>query len=176
MVERGGKHRSFWGVVAGLLAVVVLVALVIGVSGLFATAGGCGGCNNSAAQSNLQTALTAAKTYYTNSGDTFRGLLYPRSSTTSAIQDIDTGLSYAPGWESTGPHVISASVGGDGSYLVLAAFAGLPSDCYGIIAIAQPRSPPVLQTFFFVIRHSSRATCNAQGIASTWSTSTFPHG
>src|ERR1039458_9534888 len=50
------------------------------------------GANNTAAQSNLQTALTGAKTYYTDSNQTYAGLTTPTAQT-SDIQQIGTGRS-----------------------------------------------------------------------------------
>jgi hypothetical protein len=66
------------------------------------------GCNT-ASQSNLQTALTAAKAFLVNGGgQTFHGLLTPSSTTgTSSIQQLDMGISYSPEGASSGPHEIS---------------------------------------------------------------------
>jgi hypothetical protein len=136
--------------VAPLLVVVVLGAASIVGSHLFAghSLQGCGGgenCPGGGAPSNLTNALTGARTYYNDSGHTFRGMLNTASSTTTAIQDIGTGVSFAPGLPSTGPKVISADVRGDGSYMVLTAYASGPSVCFGILDVAQAQARPVLR-------------------------------
>src|SRR5271165_7569695 len=57
--------------------------------------------NDTAAQSNLQTALTGAKTYYTENNQTYTGVY-------GGFGAIDTGLSaVTAAAPSTGPHVIS---------------------------------------------------------------------
>ena len=68
--------------------------------------GGCSGCENNAAQSNLRTALTGAQTYYEGSGHTFVGLMNSAASSTSRIREIDADLSYVSR-PSTGPLLIS---------------------------------------------------------------------
>src|SRR5271157_5143303 len=47
--------------------------------------------NDTAAQSNLQTALTGAKTFYTQQNQTYTNIMNPA---TSNIQSIDVGLSF----------------------------------------------------------------------------------
>jgi len=49
--------------------------------------------NNTAAQANLQTALTGADTYYTSNNQTYTGL-YAGGTGVSGITAIDTGLTY----------------------------------------------------------------------------------
>jgi len=141
-----------------------------------------GGGVGTAAQSNLQTALTGAKTFYTNSNQTYLGMLNTSSSTTSSIQSIDTGLSYVSGGTSSGPHLISTDVGNDGTYVVLTAFANGTGDCWGIYdnTTAQPAAvlgmPGSMGTYFFVIRNAAPAACNAATITSVtaWSGTGFP--
>jgi type II secretory pathway pseudopilin PulG len=48
--------------------------------------------NNTAAQSNLQTVLTGAKTYYEQANQTYSGVF--GSSTYSNITQVDTGLKF----------------------------------------------------------------------------------
>ena len=147
------------------------------------------GANNTAAQSNLQTALTGAKTYYTNSNQSFAGLTQTASTSTSSIQSIDTGLSYASGGASTGPHIVSTAVTGTpaGTVLVLAAYANGTNDCWGIVAVTATQTTAPLGiaaatatgTYFFVNRAlSSTTACNANSIASVAASSNtgYPHG
>jgi type II secretory pathway pseudopilin PulG len=135
-----------------------------------------------ASTSNLQTALTAAKSYYDDSGRTFLGLMNSGASSTSSIQEMDTGLSFISEGPSTGPHFISTEVGTDSSYLVLTAFANGTNDCWGILdierragALGIAESPG---TYFFVIRDTTTSACNAAKIKSVSASSTagFPHG
>jgi len=146
------------------------------------------GANNTAAQSNLQTALTGAKTYYTNSNQSFTGLTNSASTTTSSIQQIDTGLSYASNGSSTGPHVVSTNVSGGGTVLVLAAFANGTNDCWGILDITATQAAAVMGislntgTYFWVVKSTTTANCNATTQlaatipASNWSNTGYPHG
>jgi hypothetical protein len=82
---------------------------------------------NSATQSNLQTAVTAARTYYTQNGQSFSGL----DPTTFAA--IDTGLTAVGGsTASNGPKTVSIS--SSSNYVVLAAWSNA-STCWSIIDI-----------------------------------------
>ncbi len=92
------------------------------------------GANNTAAQSNLQNALTGAKVYFTDSGQTYNGLLTP-SASTSDIQQIGTGLSYisTAAGNSSSAHLISVHSSADGSALVLAAWASGSGDCWYLV-------------------------------------------
>ena len=81
------------------------------------------GANNTAAQSNLQNALTGAKTYFTDSNQSYTGLEVA-SSTTSDISQIGTGLTWVSGGlggkASTSTGIVSADVvGTGGSALIL---------------------------------------------------------
>ena len=164
------------------VAVVLVFAGVTFVAVVTQAPPGCLKCaNNTAAQSNLQTALTAAKSYYDNSGHTFLGLMNSGASSTSSIQEMDTGLSFISAGPSTGPHVISTEVG-DGGSLVLTAFEPGPNDCWGILEIKKrarvlgiAESPG---TYFFVIRGTTTSACNAAIVESVSASSTadFPHG
>jgi len=122
------------------------------------------GSNVTAAQSNLQTSLTAAKTFYTDSNQTFTGLTNTAAANTSSIQSIDTGLSYVSGGSSTGPHAVSTAVSGGGTVLVLAAFANGTNDCWGILDVTSTQAGTTLGiggstfagTYFFVVRATTR--------------------
>jgi type IV pilus assembly protein PilA len=146
------------------------------------------GANNTAAQSNLQTALTGAKTYYTNSNQTFTGMTNSASATTSSIQSIDTGLSYASGGVSTGPHLVSTAVIDNGTALIMVAFANGTNDCWGIVDVTATEAAAAVTgiagstatgTYFFVDRNlTTSATCIAgAGITVSASSATgYPHG
>jgi hypothetical protein len=167
-------------------ALVVLVALAVIGDGFANSWTGvtCGCGNDTAAPSNLQNALTGAKTYYVDSGDTFIGMFDSASPTTSSIQQIGTGLSFVDNAPSTGPHVISTTIGGGGTYVVLLDFAHGTLDCFGILDITKQQPRAVLGiskaagTYFFVIPGTTEQVCNAARIrtVSGFSTTGFPGG
>ena len=81
--------------------------------------------NNTAAQSNLQTALTGAKTYFEGANQTYVGINgRPQNAAVSTISAIDTGLSYVTGTAaSTASNVISLYTLNTGSDIVLASYS-----------------------------------------------------
>jgi|SRR5580658_1830534 type II secretory pathway pseudopilin PulG len=85
-----------------------------------------------AAQSNLQTALAAARTYY-NMNNQYSGVV-------DGFGGIDTGLSsVAGGTASNGPHLVSMDAV-SGSLLLIAAWAPEVQDCWAIVTSASPNS------------------------------------
>lgn len=142
------------------------------------------GANNTAAQSNLQNALTGAKTYFTDSNQTYVGL-ETHSTTTSDISEIGTGLTWvSKATASTGPHIVSAFVTGTpaGSELELAAFANGTNDCWFIVdntstqvtAIDGITAPG---TYFGVIKATTSASCLGNSTAVTGlQTTGYPAG
>jgi len=142
--------------------------------------------NNTAAQANLQTALTGSKVFYTNEGQTYAYLKGP-SATVSTIQQIDTGLSFTSGTSAL-QHVVSVYVGGGGEYVIMTNLAVGTNDCWGIVDLAQPQGTAVqgksgTGTWFFVNRNAGATNCGAQlyspsgGVtASQVSDTGFPHG
>ncbi|HXY45577.1 MAG TPA: prepilin-type N-terminal cleavage/methylation domain-containing protein [Acidimicrobiales bacterium] len=142
------------------------------------------GATNTAAQSNLQNALTGAKVYFTDTNQSYVGIETANGST-SDIYQIGTGLSWvSSGTSSNGPHVISADVLGTpaGSVLELAAFANGTSDCWFIIdetsnqTAAVHGAPLTAGTYFGVTKSSSTTTCLATATPTTLSSSAFPPG
>jgi type IV pilus assembly protein PilA len=69
--------------------------------------------NNTAAQANLQTALTGADTFYTNANQTYSGIYVAAPTYDSDLSAIDTGLSFVSGSNSTGPSSISLWTNGN---------------------------------------------------------------
>lgn len=113
------------------------------------------GANNTAAQSNLQTAISGAKVYYTDGGETYTGVNVS-GGPTSDIQQIDTGLNFYS-TASTEAQMISLFIPANGSYLVVTSFAPGSNDCWGILDIPTQQSQPVqgqtnIGTTFFVER------------------------
>jgi len=88
--------------------------------------------NDTAAQANLQTALTGAKTYYTEQNQSYQSI---DNTATSNIQSIDVGLSFVTKTgASTGPSVISLDdlYPANGTVLGLVAWAKGTRNCWGI--------------------------------------------
>ena len=129
--------------------------------------------NNTAAQANLQTALTGADTFYTNANQTYSGIDMA-STTVSNLSAIDVGLSFVSGSSSTGPNVISlstAAAAGSGSALEMASYSKGTRDCWVIIDLkssfttgpftgATP-NPKAAGTYYGVVKQSSSTTCTA---------------
>jgi type IV pilus assembly protein PilA len=120
--------------------------------------------SNTAAQANLQNALSGAKVYYTNSGQTYLGITVAGGSS-SDIQQIDTGLSFYS-TASTQVQMISWFVPADGTYLIVTAFAPGTNDCWGIVDVPKVQAEAVqgqLQpgTMYFVEKASGGAACLA---------------
>ncbi len=129
------------------------------------------GANNTASQDNLQTALTGAKVYYTDGGQTYTGVTIPGGKT-SDIQQIATGLSFTTTAGSTQAHVISLYTPQRGTYIILTAFSLGTHDCWGIVDIPIQQTHPVQgqsapSTTFFVNRHTVPADCRAKMFASS---------
>ena len=76
--------------------------------------------NNTAAQSNLQTGFTGAKTYFEAANQTYVGI--ETSTAYSTIKQVDTGLSFITGTTaSTANNIIALYVGNTGSDVILTA-------------------------------------------------------
>jgi hypothetical protein len=130
---------------------------------------GPGPSNNTAAQANLQTALTGADTYYVANNQSYSGLDSP-SSTVSDIAQIDTGLSYIkPPAPSTDPSKISIAYSGNGGWVVLTAYATDTHDCWAIVdlkktpamKVAGLRADAMPGTYYAVKRSSPALVCVA---------------
>jgi type IV pilus assembly protein PilA len=83
--------------------------------------------NVTAAESNLQTAFTAAKTYYTQQNQTYSGLQ-------GGFAAIDTGLtSVISTTGSAGPN--SVSIGSGAQYVVMTAWSSSNQQCFGLLDV-----------------------------------------
>lgn len=127
--------------------------------------------NDTAAQSDLQTALTGAKTYYAQNSQSYSGVV-------TGFGAVDTGLSVvAAAQTSTGPHVVSiASV--SPTVLVMAALGKGSPNCWGVVDLTGPSTVMGLTgpgTLYFEEPQTAGALampCRAGNFA----TSTVPHG
>ncbi len=86
--------------------------------------------NNTAAQSNLQTGFTGAKTYFEAANQTYVGIY--NSTAYSNIKQVDTGLSFVTVAASTANNVISLFSGNSGSDLIMTAWSAGTKLCWGI--------------------------------------------
>ena len=93
--------------------------------------------NSTTAQANLQTALTGANAYWTEEGQTYSGIDSAGNTTVSNISEIDTGVNYVSGTNSSGLNVVSLWTDGSTS-LVMSAYAPGTHDCWSIIDLKAP--------------------------------------
>ena len=121
---------------------------------------------NTAASSNLQTALTGAETYYTTNNGSYASILTSKS--ISNITQEGTGLSYVT-TASTAAGVISVDYV-DANDIVLAAWNG-SSRCYAIAAQKTSSGltstfthlPTAVGTYYGWYAATTNSTCTASG-------------
>ena len=140
--------------------------------------------NNTAAQANLQTALTGADTFYTNNNQSYTGIL--GGSGVSTITAVDTGLSFVAGTSSSKSNIISLLASGTAGYVILAAYAPGTRDCWIVVdqkaaqttANVAGNTNKQTGTYYGVIKNTAIANCAASAaMAGTgFSSSGFPHG
>ena len=138
--------------------------------------------NNTAAQANLQTGFTGAKTYYEAANQTYSGIFFPNG-TASDIQQVDTGLSFVTAaTNSTTANQVSLQIGGGGSWLELATFSKGTKDCWFLVDITTANSAPpgwtvtAVGTYYGVTKAEVTNTCNATAVAATAQSGAFPPG
>lgn len=141
------------------------------------------GANDTAAQANLQTAVTGAHTYYTNANQSFVNMLNPSAATASTLTQIDTGLSYAYSGPSINQHVVSVWINSAGTVVVFESFAAGSNNCWGVIDKTTDGSTTwdgVPTTgegeYYFVVQNTTATNCNAVNAltASKYSSTGFP--
>jgi hypothetical protein len=122
-------------------------------------------CGDIAAPVNLQMALQGASTFYTDNGS-YSGLY--GGSDISTITGIVSGLTFVAGQPSTGPDVISLATKPRAGWLVLAAYATSPHDCFILVDLKAKQTRPIAGesdkapgVYYGVIRSTITATCNA---------------
>ena len=146
--------------------------------------------NNTAAQANLQTALTGADTYYTSNNQTYAGL-YNGGTTVSGITAIDTGLTYVSGSATTKSNTISilTQPAGAGGWLIMTAFAPGTKDCWvvvdlkttltGVVITNMPAADNVAGTYYGVVKNftgACQALTSLAVLSTNWSSTGFPAG
>ncbi len=119
--------------------------------------GSSGGAGDVATESNLQTALTGAKVYYTENNQTYAGL------DPSTFASIDTGLTAVPGSQpSTAANVVSLS--SSATWVVLAGWSPATHDCLAIVdatAAARLDGAQRLGTYYLRTPGATEASCRA---------------
>ena len=134
--------------------------------------------NSTTAQANLQTALTGANAYWTEEGQTYSGIDVAGNTAVSNISDIDTGVNYVSGANSTGLNVVSLWTDGSTS-LVMSAYAPGTHDCWTVIDLKGVPSSPVwglstMGTYYARDTGVAAGDCVASGTAPTTGTLTGP--
>jgi len=133
----------------------------------------------------LQTALTGADTFYTNSNQTYSGIYMSGQPGVSTISQIDTGLTYISGTTATSKsNTISIKASGALGYLILAAFAPGTKDCWIVVDQKAAQSTSIAHnanlatgTYYGVIKNGAAACTAASGLAGTnFQTTGFPTG
>ena len=117
------------------------------------------------AQSNLETALTGARTSYVINNRSFADLL--NRSSPNSIYNLDTGLGFVTNAPSTSADTVSVEVGTGGSSVTMTAFTAETRDCWGVLDLTANQPAPVLGlaskpgVYFFVNRNVAATTCDA---------------
>jgi hypothetical protein len=156
-------------------AVVVIAAIAVvgaGLDALVSPSRTCG-CNDTASQSTLWTALTGASTFYVENG-AFSGL-------SAGFGTIDTGLSAVTSAGSSTTHTVSIASGSH--WVVITDYAPGPQQCWVIADLRKHEPDPVLGettpgTYFGVIHHSpgGSACAAARSLPVVMQTGQFPQG
>jgi len=124
---------------------------------------------NTAAESNLQTALTGADTYYTSNSGSYSGINTSGGSVSDIAQE-GTGLSYVTGsLASTAAGVVSLDAVNNND-VVLAAYASGNSYCYfiadqkqqsGLFSTAGAGAGPTVGTYYGFAKVANAGACKA---------------
>ncbi len=122
--------------------------------------------NNTTVQANLQTALTGANAYWTQEGQTYSGIDSSGNQAVSNLSDIDTGVNYVSGTNSSGLNVVSLWTDGSTS-LVLSAWAPGTHDCWSILDLKAPATiwgqSLDMGTYYALDANVAAADCVADG-------------
>jgi type IV pilus assembly protein PilA len=138
--------------------------------------------NNTAAQANLQTALTGADTFYTNANQTYSGIYVAAPTYDSDLSAIDTGLSFVSGSNSTGPSSISLWTNGNKGALIMAAYSKGTRDCWYVLDLKSTQGTAVFTetaagTYYAVTKTvAGPSACTAGTYSSAGTPPTEPTG
>lgn len=150
-----------------LLVVLLIIGILLAVAiPIFLTV--TKSANNTTVQANLQTALTGANAYWTQEGQTYAGIDGTGNPAVSNISDIDTGVNYVSGTNSSGLNVVSLWTDGSTS-LVLSAWAPGTHDCWSILDLKAPTTiwgqSLDMGTYYALDANVGAADCVADGTA-----------
>lgn len=159
-----------------LLVVLLIIGILLAVAiPIFLTV--TKSANNTTVQANLQTALTGANAYWTQEGQTYSGIDSSGNPAVSNISDIDTGVNYVSGTNSSGLNVVSLWTDGSTS-LVMSAYAPGTRDCWSIIDLKAPATiwgqSLDMGTYYARDAGVAPGDCMAKGTAPTVGTLTGP--
>ncbi len=143
-----------------LLVVLLIIGILLAIA-IPTFLGVTKGANNTAAQSNLQTALTGAKAFYTNNNQSYG---VTGGALVTGEQGVGTGLTYQVG-ASTGNNSISVDTTTDGTGAILTNYSPGTTDCWGILDLTATQSAIMGQTavgtYFWFQKNATPTTCNA---------------
>ena len=127
--------------------------------------------NNTAAQSNLQTALTGSDTFYTQNQQSYSGI-FTGTTYASSLSQIDTGLVYVSGNGGTGvastaPNQVSVATYNNA--IELAAFSRGTNVCWFVVDIKGTQSTAIsgqtlVGTYFGALANQPSKDCVAGGL------------
>ncbi len=168
-----------------LLVVLLIIGILLAIA-IPTFLGVTKGANNTGAQSNLKTALTGAKAYYTNNNQTYG----TSAQLVTGEQSVGTNLTYQTA-VSTGSGIISVGSTTDTTGALLTNYSPGTTECWGILDLTVTQTTAILGqtavgTYFWVQKSATAATCVAAtdlaqtaaftGAAGTVQSTVFPAG
>jgi hypothetical protein len=164
--RKSGSGLAIAGLVIGGIGVLgsaAVFAVVIPAASNNATSA----ADDTLAQADLRTSLTAAKIFYTENSGSYAGVDSPGP--ISNIGDMGTGFTFSQGTTSTGANDISLVEGGGGTWLILAAYAPELNNCWFLVDLTAPSTQTLAGlptgsrpgTYYGVVTGSSAMTCLA---------------
>jgi type IV pilus assembly protein PilA len=187
-LRRQGEDEGFTLIELLVVLVVIGVLLAIAIPTFLSTTKN---ANNTAAQSNLQTANTASTGYYTQANQTYSNIatggltsgLGGVGGGVSAISQQDNGVTFVSGAPSTAVNIISLWTDNSTS-IVMASYSPGTKDCWYLIDLKAPSSTVWggldVGTYYSVDTNVVSSACQAfrtaPGTASTPQTGGYPAG